>query len=168
MLEGAFRPGHFNGVASVVKRLLELVKPTRAYFGRKDYQQYLVVKTLTERYGLETEIVGCEIVREKNGLAMSSRNQLLSAEGKSIAGALSAALRKAKASAGTVSMGALEEAGRAKLRNTPGLQLEYFSIAHPETLMPFDPDAPSDQSAMALVAARLETVRLIDNMLIWE
>jgi pantoate--beta-alanine ligase len=168
VLEGAFRPGHFNGVASVVKRLLELVQPTKAYFGKKDYQQYLVVKTLNERYELGAEIIGCEIVRESNGLAMSSRNQLLTAEGKKIASSISAALEEVKSLAGTISIDKLENVGRKKLNNTPGLDLEYFSISDPEKLQPFVPGTPSNQPAIALVAARVEGVRLIDNMPIWD
>ena len=166
VLEGAFRPGHFNGVASVVKRLLELVRPTRAYFGLKDYQQYLIVKTLAERYHLPTEIVGCDIVREPEGLALSSRNQLLSTQGKSIAQNLSAALRASKKLGKTLPLNAAEEMARKTLLEVEGLELEYFQIVDRHTLMPLPKAHPADASAIALVAARVEGVRLIDNMII--
>jgi pantoate--beta-alanine ligase len=165
VLEGAFRPGHFNGVASVVKRLLEIVRPTRAYFGLKDYQQYLVVKTLVERYHLTADIVGCEIIREPSGLAMSSRNQLLSDEGKKIAASLSAALQQVKARVGSEDILSLQDYGRNFLNGVKGLELEYFEIVHLETLLPFMPaTSSSGQASIALVAARVEGVRLIDNM----
>lgn len=166
VLEGAFRPGHFNGVASVVKRLLELVRPTRAYFGLKDYQQYLVVKILAERYQLPTKIVGCEIVREPEGLALSSRNQLLSVQGKVIAQNLSAALRLAKELGKTASLNTAEEVAREMLIDVDGLYLEYFQIVDRDTLQPFSESQGADAPAIALVAARVEGVRLIDNMII--
>jgi pantoate--beta-alanine ligase len=166
VLEGAFRPGHFNGVASVVKRLLELVKPTRAYFGLKDYQQYLIVKILAERYHLPTEIVGCEIVREREGLALSSRNQLLSDNGKAIAQNLSAALHLAKELGKTASLDTAEEMAREMLMDVDGLDLEYFQIVDRDTLQPFSERQVADAPAIALVAARVEGVRLIDNMII--
>ncbi len=85
VMEGAFRPGHFNGVAIVVKRLFDLIKPTAAYFGEKDFQQLAIIRALTEKENLSVEIVGCPIIREKDGLAMSSRNVRLSAEDRRIA-----------------------------------------------------------------------------------
>jgi pantoate--beta-alanine ligase len=77
VMEGKFRPGHFNGVGTIVKKLLDIVKPNRAYFGKKDYQQLLIIKSVCKQYNINTEIIGCEIIREKDGLAMSSRNQRL-------------------------------------------------------------------------------------------
>lgn len=166
-LEGSKRPGHFNGVASVVKRLFELVQPDKAYFGLKDYQQFLVIKAMVAQYGLPVHIVGCETVRDPDGLAKSSRNQLLSPGQRKEALHLSKSLIKVKeAFLGGITEG-LEAIGVEYLDGHPELDLEYFEVADPDTLAHIG-NAPiaSDRGAVVLVAARTGDVRLIDNMLL--
>ncbi len=166
VLEGKFREGHFNGVASVVKRLLELVQPDRAYFGRKDYQQLLVVKTLVRNYNLNVDVIGCDIIREPSGLAMSSRNQLLSNRGKETASHLSASLFLAQENYGNKPIADIIAGCKSYLREINGIELEYFEIAQSEDLKPLYPDSQNNTQAIALLAARVENIRLIDNMLL--
>jgi len=163
-IEGAQRPGHFNGVASVVKRLLELVNPHNAYFGLKDYQQYLIIKKLTDIYKLEVNIVGCPILREESGLAMSSRNQLLSENGKVVASDLHRSLQLVKKAASQYAPADLEKIGITYLNGKEGISLEYFVVVDKNTLSPIK---RTDRSELiALLAARVDGVRLIDNMLL--
>ena len=161
-IEGAHRPGHFNGVASVVKRLLELVKPHNAYFGLKDYQQYLVIKKLTEKYQLDVNIIGCPIKREESGLAMSSRNQLLTEKGAATATNLYGSLKLVKNVAHEYPSGELEKIGWAYLKSKEGVIPEYFVVVDKNTLEPSESNQ-ADQ-LIALVAAHVDGVRLIDNM----
>lgn len=162
VIEGAHRPGHFNGVASVVKRLLELVHPHNAYFGLKDYQQYLVIQKLANEYNLDVNIIGCPILREESGLAMSSRNQLLSERGKEIAGNLHKSLTLVKNAADQYPPAELEKIGMAYLESKEGIEPEYFVVVNKDTLNPAS-NCNSNQ-LIALLAARVEGVRLIDNM----
>lgn len=162
IIEGAHRPGHFNGVASVVKRLLELVRPHNAYFGLKDYQQYLIIQNLTDGYHLNVNIVGCPILRETSGLAMSSRNQLLSEKGKEIAGNLHKSLILVKNAAREYASAELEKIGMAYLESKEGIDPEYFVVVDKRTLQPSSDQNPNN--LIALLAARVEGVRLIDNM----
>lgn len=161
-IEGAHRPGHFNGVASVVKRLLELVKPHNAYFGLKDYQQYLVIKKLVEKYKLDVNIVGCAIKREESGLAMSSRNQLLTESGERIAINVHRSLKLVKNAAHQYPAKELEKIGWAYLESKEGVSPEYFVVVDKNTLEP--PVNNQVGELIALVAARVENVRLIDNL----
>ena len=161
-IEGAHRPGHFNGVASVVKRLLELVKPHNAYFGLKDYQQYLVIKKLVEQYQLDVNIVGCAIKREESGLAMSSRNQLLNENGVKTAINVYRSLKLVKNVAHEYPADELEKIGWAYLESKVGVSPEYFVVVDKNTLEP--PVNNQVGELIALVAVRVEEVRLIDNM----
>lgn len=161
IIEGAHRPGHFNGVASVVKRFFEIIRPHRAYFGLKDYQQYLIIRNLVKNYALDIEIVGCPILRENSGLAMSSRNQLLSADGRQVASQLSETLVKTKSAAADHGAAELEKRGLDLLKAKEGVDVEYFLIVDADTLKT-NPDSKSNR--IALLAARVEGVRLIDNM----
>lgn len=163
VLEGEKRPGHFNGVASVVKRLFEIVEPDRAYFGLKDFQQYLLVKKLVERYALGVDVIGCPIIREASGLARSSRNERLSEADKALAAQLYESLRFIERhSKGSTSL-ELEGMGRAHLAGYPQIEVEYFRVVDPETLrQPLSDDGQTPRRA--LVAARIGEVRLIDNM----
>lgn len=162
-LEGAFRPGHFNGVASVVKRLFEIVKPSRAYFGLKDYQQYRIIKELNKNYNLGVEVIGCETVRDENGLALSSRNKLLSKEEKVLALHLSEALRQMKNDSEKHNHTELENLGKSYLANFPELEVEYVKVVNPENLE--QPTGSWEKGErLALLAARIGKVRLIDNM----
>ncbi len=162
-LEGEFRPGHFAGVATIVARLFDVVGPTTAFFGEKDFQQTLVVRDLARRRG-GPPIVVCPTSREASGLARSSRNERLSAEQRAQAVAIVRALRAARERwrAGERRPGLLADALRAVLAETP-LQVEYAAVRDPERWTAAEPAAPLSR-AQALIAARLGGVRLIDNM----
>ncbi len=162
VLEGKFRPGHFQGVANVVERLFHYMRPDRAYFGEKDRQQLSVIQHLVELERWPVQIHGCPTLREKDGLAMSSRNQRLDPSERSTASALYRSLKAAEAMA-PVSLVSAAEAGRASLATVPGLRLEYFTIADPRTLEPVRAWGELDR-VIVLVAAWLGEVRLIDNL----
>lgn len=163
-LEGAFRPGHLEGVATIVDRLFDVVQPTRAYFGAKDFQQCLVVENLSKARGGSPEIVRCDIVRSPAGLALSSRNELLSDEARDDALLLSRGLREVKAAwaQGLRDAEALAGMLGAALEH-PRIELEYAEVRDPSN---WTEDAPSGllDEAVALVAAQVGGVRLIDNM----
>lgn len=164
-LEGEFRPGHFQGVASVVRRLLEMVKPDRAYFGQKDYQQLLVIKNMVKTFSLPVQIIGCATVRDQHGLALSSRNQLLKDEDRVTARALYQSLTLVKQAFANGQNSKLEALGRKFLGQQPGVQLEYFDIADASTLEHIgDRAIGKDQNPVALIAASVNGVRLIDNV----
>jgi pantoate--beta-alanine ligase len=156
-LEGKARPGHFDGVATVVAKLLSAVEPDRAYFGQKDAQQVAVVKRLTGDLDLPVEIRVCPTVREGDGLALSSRNAYLKPDERRAAGCLSSALRlAAKAYAeGERSPERLREVLRARLANEPLARVEYAEVVDPE---PFTPPG-----LLAVIAVRIGGTRLIDN-----
>jgi pantoate--beta-alanine ligase len=162
--EGASRPGHFDGVATVVAKLFAIAGPCRAYFGLKDYQQLAVVRAMAAELSLPVEVVGCPIVREPDGLARSSRNVRLSATERAAAGVLSRALAAGRASlaAGERSGAALADAMRAVVATEPLAQLDYAVVVDAATLVEtatvVDPGA-----ARLLIAAQVGPVRLIDN-----
>ncbi|MBO1901363.1 pantoate--beta-alanine ligase [Leucobacter weissii] len=164
-LEGAARGrAHFDGVATVVSKLLILVRPDAAYFGRKDFQQLLLVRRLVADLGLPTRIVGCPTVREPDGLARSSRNVGLGPEERRLAAAVPAALSAAVAAVRQGVADAEEiriRAGRALDR--PGLGVEYLALVHPETL---EPVAVVTAPTVLAVAVRIGATRLIDNELL--
>jgi pantoate--beta-alanine ligase len=161
VMEGKFRPGHFDGVVNVIYRLFDIIKPNRAYFGLKDFQQVAVVQFLTDSLNLPVEIVACPTHRESNGLAMSSRNKLLSEQGKLKAGVIYKALEFAKKSAleGMNVETIKDEIDR--IFNDSSLTLEYFDIVDPGTLETLD---EISGKAQACIAAFCEEVRLIDNL----
>ncbi len=157
VFEGAHRPGHFAGVATVVTKMLNLVRADRAYFGAKDAQQVALVRRLVRDLDIETDIVALPIVREENGLAMSSRNVHLSAAERERATALSRALRKA-ATSGDRDADVLRDRVLTTLRDA-GLEAEYVAVVDPDTF-----EAPVNGRALIAVAARVGGTRLIDNM----
>ena len=159
--EGAVRPGHFRGVATVCAKLFGQVRPDRAYFGEKDWQQLQVVKRIVADLLLPLRIVGIETVREADGLAMSSRNRFLSAEQLTLAPMLIAALRNAatRLAAGETTPAPLADAHAALQRQ--GFAVDYLALVDGETLSPLDAAAPG---ARLIAAARLGTVRLLDNI----
>jgi pantoate--beta-alanine ligase len=161
---GAHRPGHFRGVATVVLKLLNLVAPERAYFGEKDAQQLAIIRRMVSDLNVPVEIVGVPTVREDDGLALSSRNQLLTPDQRRIAPALYRALDAARSQldSGERSADAIRSAARAVLAGEPEIKVEYFEVSDPETLQPL-----AEVTGHALVAAAvfLGTIRLIDNVL---
>jgi pantoate--beta-alanine ligase len=159
-LEGAARPTHFAGMLTVVLKLLQIVRPDRAFFGEKDYQQLVLIRQMVADLNVDVQIVGVPTVREADGLAMSSRNRYLDTEQRELAVALSAALT-AGAHAATYGPEAALEAARAVLDATPGLVLDYLQLRSTE-LGP----VPADGSGRLVVAARLGTTRLLDNVAI--
>jgi len=163
-LEGAARPGHFAGVATVVTKLLAIVRPEVAYFGQKDFQQLRVVQTLTRDLRLGVRVIGCATVREPDGLAMSSRNAYLTPDDRRTAPALSRGLFAARDD------WTRGERDPAKLRervqrtaSLPGVALEYVSVADPLTLDELE--RPASRAVISL-AARVGKARLIDNVLL--
>ena len=167
VLEGAARPGHFRGVATVVAKLLGIAGAERAYFGRKDAQQLAVVRRVVADLNLAVEIVPCETVREADGLAMSSRNTYLTPEERRAAPALYAGLRQALAlfEGGEREAEALRAAVRAHVTAEPALALEYVSVADAETLAELE---RVEDAALVSLAARLGRTRLIDNVTLGE
>lgn len=161
-LEGEARPGHFDGVATVVAILFALVGAERAYFGLKDYQQVQVIRRMALDLALPTEVVSCETVREADGLAMSSRNARLSPEGRAAAPVLRRALVAGTAAvrSGTTDASAIREAVLDTLRTEPMAHPDYVSVADPDTLAELD--AVSGQALLSL-AVEIDGVRLIDN-----
>lgn len=162
-LEGAMRPGHFSGVGIVVARLFHLVQPDKAYFGAKDLQQVAVVKTLVRDLEFPVEIVRCETRREESGLAMSSRNTRLSPEGKATAAHLHKAMQ-AMQHAGNVAEG--KKIGEAYLSGFHGIKLEYLEFVDATTMQVLEGPLPSDEESAICLAAWVEGVRLIDNLIL--
>jgi pantoate--beta-alanine ligase len=163
-LEGAFRPTFFRGVSTIVLKLFALVEPHIAYFGEKDFQQLLVIEALTRDLNLPLKIVGVPIVRESDGLAMSSRNAYLDAGKRKVAPVLHQTLSQIKDGfGGGVTLAEAIAQAKTKLQEVPQLELQYLSVCHAGTLMPLEEFAPP---FVVLVAAKLGEVRLIDNIIV--
>jgi pantoate--beta-alanine ligase len=162
---GSSRPGHFTGVATVVLKLFNMVNPTAAYFGEKDYQQLQVIKTMVRDLNLDVKIVPCPTVREDDGLAMSSRNSYLSTEERRQAVCLIQALRAARTlfRAGEPGAHKYIEAMTQIIEKEPAARIDYVSLVHPETLQDLD---EVRGSALAVLAVCVGKTRLIDNMLL--
>lgn len=165
LLEGASRPGHFQGVVNVVERLFHYVRPDVALFGEKDRQQLTVIRHLADRLRWPVRILGHPTLRDPDGLALSSRNLRLSPAERRLAPLLYQALREVEANAFSRSVQEALEAGRAAIAKEPSLELDYLSLVHSRTLQPVD-SWEGVQEAVVLVAAQLGPVRLIDNILI--
>ncbi len=163
--EGAVRPGHFRGVTTVVIKLLNLTQPDKAYFGQKDFQQQAVIRRMCRDLDIPTEIITCPTIRDPDGLALSSRNAYLSpserASGLSLHRAL--CLARDQVRAGETSLAVIRLAMRAEMEQTPGVSVDYATVADPDSLTELAEPAPS---MVALVAARVGSTRLIDNMVI--
>lgn len=164
-LEGAARPGHFRGVATVVAKLFNAVGPCRAYLGEKDAQQLAVIRWMVRDLEFPIEVVACPTLRESDGLAMSSRNALLSPEDREAAGSLFLALSEAaeRARAGERDAAALVAVMAREIGGTPGARLDYAAVVDDET---FEDVRMLERPARALVAARVGDLRLIDNLLL--
>jgi pantoate--beta-alanine ligase len=159
---GARRPGHFRGVCTVVLKLFNLVKPDRAYFGEKDYQQLKVIQRMVRDLNMDVDVIGCPIVREEDGLAMSSRNVYLSPEERELALCLSRAIKRAQEEAlkGERSPKRIIDAALSAVPEDPRVQVEYVNLVDPETLEDLD---ELRSTARILLAVRVGTTRLIDN-----
>lgn len=165
---GASRPGHMNGVVQVVSILFHLVQPDRAYFGMKDYQQYLIIDHLVRELHFPVEVVPCEIVRESDGLAMSSRNRYLSEEERRQALFLSRALALVEEQrAEGVSLEEIRAGVLTLLAAYPLVRLDYFEVRHGQSLAPLD-ELSAANKPVAFIAAFLGNTRLIDNRILTE
>ena len=163
-MEGEFRPGHFDGVVKVVNRFFEIVQPTYAYFGAKDYQQLAIIQFMVKSFNLDVTVVPCETIREESGLASSSRNYRLNQSQLDDAAVIYRALTFAREHAGEKSIEEIKTDIRTIFNESP-LELEYFEVIHPETLQIINHWMPG---AHACTAAFCGGVRLIDNMRLLE
>jgi len=162
-MEGKFRPGHFDGVGTVVKRLFEIVRPDNAYFGEKDFQQLQIIKKLVSKYKLHVNIVGCDIYRESNGLAMSSRNVRLTNQQKMAAPFIFKTLKTAKKHFGTKSASKVIEWVTEQFENNDILKLEYFTVADADSLKEVKRKT-KNKKYRAFIAVYAGEIRLIDNI----
>lgn len=164
VMEGIFRPGHFDGVAQVVKRLLDIVQPHRLYMGQKDYQQFTIVASMLEQLDSDIELVMCPIVREADGLAMSSRNVRLQPQYRKVAPKIYQTLQWARETAKKALPAQIRKEAVDRL-NGPGLKVEYFEIVDGQTLQPIEQFADAE-TVVACTAVWAGEVRLIDNIII--
>jgi len=164
-LDGGSRPGHFRGVTTVVCKLLETIRPDRAFFGQKDASQVAVLRTMVRDLDMDVEIVVCPIVREADGLAMSSRNAYLNGAQRQQALVLSRSLQQVKSAVGAGERDAekLAAIGTGTITAEPGVRLDYFAIVDPNTL---EPQRDVSRGALVAVAAWVGPTRLIDNILL--
>ena len=165
VMEGAKRPGHFNGVAQVVSKLFYIVEPDNAYFGEKDFQQIAVIREMVRRYGYPVQIIACPIVRGADGLALSSRNALLTPAHRAAAPTIYGALSENAAAARTMSVEEFRRRVVERIDATKLLKTEYLSVVHAETLEEID--TWSDSFPMrCCIAVQAGDIRLIDNIAI--
>lgn len=163
VMEGKFRPGHFQGVAQIVSRLFELCRPNRAYFGEKDFQQIAVIKNMVESEGIDVDIIPCPIKRADDGLALSSRNALLSPEQRAIAPKIYEALRAGVAYSKDHGVRETHDMVVDTIDSTEGLKTEYFEIVDGRTLLSVDEWAESPE-IVGCITVFCGNVRLIDNI----
>jgi pantoate--beta-alanine ligase len=161
-MEGNHRPGHFDGVGTIVKKLFEIVMPTNAYFGEKDFQQLQIVKKLVEKAGLAINVIGCPISREENGLAMSSRNERLSEEDRDKAAFIYKTLTEARERFKTESISDVKQYVENAFALHPEFSMDYFEIAAEDDLKPAL--LKENRKYRAFIAVFLSDVRLIDNI----
>lgn len=163
VMEGKYRPGHFNGVAIVVKNLFDIVKPTRAYFGKKDFQQLTIICHMVQVLHIPVEIISCETIREPDGLAMSSRNLRLTIRERETASQIYDVLIFTKANAGSMPVKKLQLLATKRLETNSAFRVDYFDIVDKRTLLPVTSwDDP--QHIIACTAVYLGDIRLIDNI----
>ena len=162
-MEGKHRPGHFDGVGTIVKRLFEIIKPNNAYFGEKDFQQLQIVKKLVSKHHIPVTIIGCAIFREENGLAMSSRNERLSPKARKKAALIHQILNEAKAIFEEKSSKETIQFVEKSFKKHPEFELEYFEIADEETLISAKTKA-KNKKYRGFIAVFIEKIRLIDNI----
>lgn len=165
VMEGAMRPGHFNGVAQIVSKLFAWVNPTRAYFGEKDFQQIAVIRRMAKLEGFNFEIVACPIVREADGLALSSRNVRLTPEQRAIAPAIHAVLSDSIAMAASgKSVEEVKKSVISQIDAKPQMTTEYYEIVNPLTMQPAESWMTPDGPAVGCITVYCGDVRLIDNI----
>lgn len=162
-MEGKFRPGHFEGVGTIVKRLFEIVNPTKAYFGEKDFQQLQIIKKLVEKENFPITIVGCAIFREENGLAMSSRNERLSPNERNSAAIIYKTLMEVKNQFASKPLSEITIWVKQVFENQPNFKLDYFEIADETTLLKCETKNPN-QKCRAFIAVFVNNIRLIDTI----
>ncbi len=166
VMEGKYRPGHFNGVAQIVTKLFDIVMPDRAYFGMKDFQQLAIIKKLVTDYQYPVEIVACPTVREPDGLALSSRNKRLSDDERKHATLISKTLFWAQQAASSMTISELKKAVIKTINNDPFLIVEYFEIVNEQTLQPVK--TWHDRGGkVGCIAVHVGKVRLIDNIIFY-
>ena len=163
VLEGKYRPGHFKGVAIVVKKLFDIVHPQKAYFGKKDYQQLLIIRYMVSNLQLPVEIIACEIIREKDGLAMSSRNMRLTIGERQLAPLIFEILCKVKEKAGEMPLTEIKKWAIKKIEEHSSFKVEYFEISDQNTLLPLK-TWKEKKNGIILTAVYLGDIRLIDNL----
>ena len=172
VMEGATRPGHFNGVAQVVSRLFDLVRPGKTYFGDKDFQQIAVIRALTEMLEMPVEIIACPIVREADGLAMSSRNTLLTPEHRAAAPEIYKAIKEGAEMMGSATPREIEKFVTEKINSNPLLETIYFKIVNGRTLQEINDWSEGEHrdgngkkdGIQGCVAVKAGNIRLIDNV----
>lgn len=165
LFEGEFRPGHFKGVATVVKKFFDILEPHKAYFGMKDYQQVLVIKEVVSQYNMDVEVVGVETVRNEEGLAMSSRNYRLGEEDLERATIIYKTFVWAKENLGKLKPNEIEKQAIERINAVEGAEVEYFNLADANTLDIIE-EFEESQKVVAITAVNMQGVRLIDNMLL--
>ena len=163
VMEGKFRPGHFNGVVQIVSKLFDLVRPDRAYFGEKDFQQLAIIRLMTRKYNLPIEIVPCPIVREDSGLALSSRNSLLKDNEKQVASHIYAVLNESRQFVPQTEVEELKQCVIAAIEQKPELKVEYFDIVDGHTLKSIAKWDECDY-VVGCITVFCGNVRLIDNI----
>jgi len=162
-MEGKFRNGHFDGVGTIVKRLFEIIIPQKAYFGEKDFQQLQIIRKMVQKQLIPVKIVGCDIYREKDGLAMSSRNERLTKKYRKASSFIYKTLKQAKVKFDTENTSEITKWVENEFKNHPLLKLEYFEIADEETLQSIK-NKDSKQNYRAFIAVFANKIRLIDNI----
>lgn len=163
VMEGAFRPGHFNGVCKIVSKLFDAVTPERAYFGEKDFQQLAVIREMVRQMNYPLEVIGCPIIREEDGLALSSRNKRLSAQERENALNISQTLVESCIFAATHTVSETQKWVEDAIEAAPGLQLEYFEIVDGNTLQKIS-NWEDTSYAVGCITVFCGEVRLIDNL----
>ena len=164
VMEGAMRPGHFNGVAQVVSRLFRMVQPDRAYFGEKDFQQISVIRRMVEIEGFDIEIVACPIKREADGLALSSRNVRLTPGQRAVAPAIHRILAESVDGASGRSVDEVKRAVTDAINAVDGMEVEYYEIVTPAGMQPIAEWSEAEGGAVGCVTVYMGDVRLIDNI----
>jgi pantoate--beta-alanine ligase len=166
VMEGAQRPGHFNGVAQVVSKLFRIVEPNKAYFGQKDFQQLAIIRSMVQQLEMPIQVIACPILREPNGLAMSSRNERLTKQEREEAAIISKTLFIIKEQYKSKSVAELKTLAATQINTIPSIALEYIEISDSDSLQPIT-DFKLSKSAVVCIAVKLGAVRLIDNVVLY-